>query len=163
MGVYRRRYLSARPQVVNIANTPADVGLALTPTLNGNNISLDVKIKFGDLPSTNAKLIVYVLEDGLVYDQTNYTSYYGGSSVISNFQHDNVLRACLTDLIGDTLPEAEVVEENVYTQTISVSVPSNVTNISNMSVVAFVTNGTTNAVYNARSAKMGDIQSIEEL
>lgn len=150
-------------QVVTIANTPADVGLALTPTMSGGDITLDLKIKFGDLSSDNAKLIVYVLEDDLIYDQVNYTSYYGGSSIISNFEHDHVLRACLTNLLGDTIPAGQVVEDNVYTHSISVPVPNNVTDTSKMSVVAFVINGSTNAVYNARSASIGDTQSIEEL
>ncbi len=150
-------------QVVGLANTDADVGLALTPTLSGNDMSIDVKIKFGNLPSSNAKLVVYILEDGLIYDQVNYTSYYGGTSIIGNFEHDHVLRAALTDLLGDTIPSTEVVEDNVYTETISVTVPSNVTDMSKMSVVAFVVNGSTNATYNARSANFGDTQSIEEL
>lgn len=150
-------------QVVAIANTDADVGLALTPTLNGSDIVIDVKIKFGSLSSSNAKLVVYILEDDLIYDQVNYTSYYGGTSVISNFEHDHVLRACLTDLLGDTIPTDQVVEDNVYTETISVSVPNNVSDMSKMSIVAFVVNGGTNAVYNARSANFGDTQSIEEL
>ncbi len=150
-------------QVVTLANTDGDLGLALTPTLIGNDISIDVKVKFGALSSTNAKLVVYVLEDGLIYDQVNYTSYYGGTSVINNFEHDHVLRACLTDLLGDTIPAAQVVEDNVYAETISVSVPGNVTDMTKMSIVAFVVNGSTNAVYNARSANFGDAQSIEEL
>lgn len=74
-----------------------------------------------------------------------------------------MLRACLTDLLGDTIPAAQVVEDNVYTETISVSVPSNVTDMTKMSIVDFVVNGSTNAVYNARSANFGDAQSIEEL
>ncbi|WP_296380855.1 Omp28-related outer membrane protein [Winogradskyella sp.] len=150
-------------QVVNLTNSGADVGLALTPVLNGNTISLEVKMKFGELFFTDAKLIVYVLEDDLIYNQVNYTSYYGGSSVIANFEHDHVLRACLTDLLGDTIPPAEVVEDNEYTETFSVPVPSNVTDMSKMSIVAFVVNGVTSNVYNARSANFGDTQTIEEL
>ena len=150
-------------QVVGLAEDGADVGLALTPTLSENTISLDVKIKFGTETVINPKLVVYVLEDDLYYDQVNYTSYYGGSSVISNFEHDNVLRACVTDLLGSEIPSAEVVAENEYTQTISVDVPSNVVNTAKMRVVAFVVNGFNNSVYNARSASFGDTQTIEEL
>ncbi|SDH03961.1 Omp28-related outer membrane protein [Winogradskyella thalassocola] len=150
-------------QIVNLASAGADVGLALTPTLSDNTISVDVKIKFGTLSVNTPKLVVYILEDGLFYNQTNYTSYYGGGGVLSNFKHDNVLRASLTDLLGSSVPSSEVFAENEYTQTITVDVPSNVTNTSNMRVVAFVVNGGNNAVYNARSASFGDTQTLEEL
>lgn len=150
-------------QVVGLTNSDADLGLALSPTLDGNTISVDVDIKFGLLPTTNAKLVVYILEDDLIYDQVNYTSYYGGGSIISNFEHDHVLRDVLTDLLGDTIPTDQVTEGNVYSTNFSVPVPSNVSNTSKMTVVAFVVNGNTNAAYNVRSANFGDTQTIEEI
>ena len=151
-------------QVTGLASGDADLGLALTPTLNGNTITLDVQVKFGgQFTSTNAKLVVYILEDGLNYNQANYTSYYGGQNPIANFQHNDVLRAVLTDLLGDTIPSSEIVAENVYTKSFSVAVPSNVTNSSNIRVVAFVVDGNSNGALNVRSAHFGDSQSLEEL
>ena len=151
-------------QVTGLASGDADLGLALTPSLNGNTITLDVQVKFGgQFTSTTAKLVVYVLEDGLIFDQTNYTSYYGGTSVISNFTHNDVLRASLTDLLGDIVPSSEIATENVYTKSFSVAIPSNVTNSSNMSVVAFVVDGNSNGALNVRSAHFGDTQTFEEL
>ena len=151
-------------QVTGLASGDADIGLALTPSLNGNTITLDVQVKFGgQFTSTNAKLVVYVLEDGLIFDQTNYTSYYGGTSVISNFTHNDVLRASLTDLLGDTIPSSEIVADNVYTKSFSVAVPSNVANASNMTVVAFVVDGNSNAALNVRAAHFGDTQTLQEL
>ena len=151
-------------QVTGLASGDADLGLALTPSLNGNTITLDVQVKFGgQFTSTNAKLVVYVLEDGLIFDQTNYTSYYGGTSVISNFTHNDVLRASLTDLLGETIPSSEIVADNVYTKSFSVAVPSNVANASNMTVVAFVVDGNSNGALNVRAAHFGDTQTFEEL
>jgi len=150
-------------QVVSLTASDADVGLAISPTLDGNTMNIDVDVKFGLLSTPNAKLVVYVLEDDLFYDQENYTSYYGGSSVLTNFEHDYVLRDVLTNLLGDTIPENEVTEGNVYSRNFSVPVPSNVSNTSKMTIVAFVVNGNTNAAYNVRSAFFGDSQTIEEL
>ena len=151
-------------QVTDLASDDADLGLALTPSINGNTITLDVQVKFGGLfTSTNAKLVVYVLEDGLNFYQVNYTSYYGGQDPITNFQHNDVLRASLTDLLGDTIPSSEIVADNVYTKSFSVAVPSNVANASNMTVVAFVVDGNSNAALNVRAAHFGDTQTLEEL
>jgi len=150
------------PQVINLTGNDAEIGLAMSPTINGNNMSIDVNVKFGeDYSASDLKLVVYVLEDGLIYNQTNYTSYYGGGSVIVDFEHNHVLRSCLTDLLGDDIPSAETTEENVYTRTFDVPVPSNVSNSSNINVVAFVV-GSNNAALNARAADFGDDQAFEE-
>ncbi|MDG1672600.1 MAG: Omp28-related outer membrane protein, partial [Flavobacteriaceae bacterium] len=45
-------------QVVNLASGQADVGLALSPTLNGNTMNIDVNVKFGgQFSASNAKLV----------------------------------------------------------------------------------------------------------
>ena len=149
-------------QVINLTGGDAEIGLAMNSTLSGSNMSIEVNVKFGeDYSASDLKLVVYVLEDGLIYNQTNYTSYYGGGSVIVDFQHDHVLRSCLTDLLGDDIPSAETTDENVYTRTFDVPVPSNVSNSSNINVVAFVV-GSDNTALNARAANFGDDQAFEE-
>ena len=151
-------------QVVNLASGQADVGLALSPTLNGNTMNIDVNVKFGgQFSASNAKLVVYVLEDGLEFNQTNYTSYYGGGNVIPNFEHNHVLRASLTNLLGDQIPASEYSADNVYQVNFNVAVPSNVTSTEKMSVVAVVINGSSNAAINVRGADFGDTQTFEEL
>ena len=151
-------------QVVNLTSDQSDVGLALSPTLNGNTMNIDVNVKFGgQFSASNAKLVVYVLEDGLEFNQTNYTSYYGGGNVIPNFEHNHVLRASLTSLLGDQIPASEYSADNVYQVNFNGAVPSNVVNTENMSVVAVVINGSSNAAINVRGADFGDTQTFEEL
>lgn len=151
-------------QVVNLASGQADVGLALTPTLNGNTMNIDVNVKFGgQFSASNAKLVVYVLEDGLEFNQTNYTSYYGGGSVIANFEHNHVLRASLTNLLGDQIPSSEYSADNVYQLNFNTVVPPNVASTEKMSVVAVVIDGSSNAAINVRGADFGDTQTFEEL
>ncbi|MBU2939268.1 Omp28-related outer membrane protein [Lacinutrix sp. C3R15] len=149
-------------QVVNLTGDDAALGLALSSTINGSDMEIDVNVKFGeDFSSSNLKLVVYVLEDGLIYDQTNYTTYYGGTSVISDFEHNHVLRASLTDLLGDEIPSAETTKESVYTATFNVGIPSNVSDDSNIHVVAFVVDDS-NAALNSRGGDFGEDQTFEE-
>ena len=151
-------------QVINLTSGQSDVGLALSPTLNGNTMNIDVNVKFGgQFSASNAKLVVYVLEDGLEFNQTNYTSYYGGGNVIPNFEHNHVLRASLTNLLGDQIPASEYSADNVYQVNFNVAVPSNVTSTEKMSVVAVVIDGSSNAAINVRGADFGDTQTFEEL
>jgi len=151
-------------QVLDLTTGQSDVGLALNPSLNGNTMDIDVSVKFGgEFFASSAKLVVYVLEDNLYFNQTNYTSYYGGSSVLTNFEHNHVLRASLTNLLGDQIPSSEITADNVYEVNFNLAVPSNVTNTQKMSVVAVVINGSTNAAMNVRGADFGDTQTFEEL
>ena len=150
-------------QVLNLISDESDVGLAITPSLNDNTMNIDVKVKFGgEFSESNLKLVVYVLEDGLIFNQTNYTSYYGGGSVISNFEHNHVLRASLTNLLGNQIPSSELLANNVYETNFSLPIPANITNNENMTVVAFVTNSS-NTAMNVRIANFGESQTFEEL
>lgn len=151
-------------QVLDLTTGQSDIGLALDPSLNGNTMDIDVSVKFGgEFSASSAKLVVYVLEDNLYFNQTNYTSYYGGSSVLTNFEHNHVLRASLTNLLGDEIPSSEFTADNVYEVNFNLAVPSNITNTEKMSVVAVVIDGSTNTSINVRGADFGDAQTFEEL
>lgn len=142
-----------------------DVGIAMSPSINGNNLSVDVDVKFGDDYSEgNAlKLVVYLLEDGLVYNQANYTSYYGGDDPIVGFVHNDVLRAGFTATLGDTIPAGDVVAGNTYSTNLTMPIPSNVADSNNIKVVAMVVNYNNNSAINSREAHFGDTQALEEI
>lgn len=147
-------------QVVNLTSgSKPKLGLAMKSTVSGGNINLEVKTKFGTNFSS-AKLVVYVLENNLIYNQVNYTQYFGGGSVIPNFVHDHVLRASLTNLLGDAFTAEERVYENEVTKTFNIPVPSNVVNASNIEFVAFVV-GFDNKAINVRQSNPGEDQTFE--
>ena len=150
-------------QVINLTSGQADVGLALSPSLNGTEMSIDVNVKFGgQFSDSYAKLVVYLLEDSLFYNQTNYTSYYGGSSLIPNFEHNHVLRWSLSSLLRDQIPSTEISADNIYQVNYTLATPSNISANENMSLVAFVTNSN-NTALNVRVANFGETQTFEEL
>jgi hypothetical protein len=149
-------------QVKYLNGNNCELGLAMNSTVSGGNINLDVKVKFAK-DYTGLKLVVYVLEDNLVYNQTNYTSgLYGSGNVnpIVNFDHDHVLRACLTNIQGDAILGTTTNGQTV-TKNFSVPVPGNIFNVANMNFVAFVvdSNGST---INTRAANQNDNQSFEQ-
>lgn len=147
-------------QVVNLTEgTAPKLGLAMTSTVADGNISLEVKTKFGK-NYTGAKLVVYILENGLIFDQVNYTDYYGGADIISDFSHEHVLRASLTNLLGDAFTANESVYDNEVTKTFNIPVPANVSNASNIEFVAFVV-GDDNKAINVRKSAPGESQTFE--
>lgn len=140
--------------------TPVRLGLAMNSTISGNSINLDVKVKFLENYS-NLKLVVYVLENGLLYPQDNGTTFYGGLSVIEEFEHDHVLRATFTNILGDAIPSNETTYGKTFTRNFSVAVPSNIVNTANMEFVAFVV-GQDNKAVNVRKSSVGENQTFEE-
>jgi len=145
-------------QVKNLTGNNVGLGLAMNSTVSGGNINLDVKVKFAS-DYTDLKLVVYVLEDNLFDTQTNYTSFYGGGSVINNFENDHVLRASLTDILGESITGTTTGQ--TVTRNFSVPVPASVSNTANMSFVAFVVGNNKKAI-NVRASVPGENQTFEQ-
>lgn len=162
----RRRWTNPEPNNVAqvIALTQGEnpkLGLALNPVIQDGNITLDVSAQFSK-NFEGLKLVVYVLEDGLIYEQHNYTEFYDGVDVIEDWEHNHVLRACLTDIMGDAISNDQTAIYNTFTRSFNVPVPANVTNTANVEFVAFIVDAEGRAV-NVRSAHSGDVQDFELL
>ena len=114
-------------QALNSAVGTADVGLAIESSLTGS--ILDFKVYQGFLENiTGVKLVVFVLEDGILANQSNYTSYYGGASTIVDFEHNGVLRYSATDVMGDPTTSTLGIHEKTFSVDLSsydVLVPEN--------------------------------------
>ncbi|WP_124981756.1 Omp28-related outer membrane protein [Nonlabens xiamenensis] len=134
------------------------VGLAINSSVSGSTVTTTVKTGF-DLDQENLKLVVYVLENNLTENQTNYTNNYGGASTIVNFEHDHVLRANLTNLFGDDIPADQQAAGNVYETTLSANV-SSLRNANNAEIVAFVVNDS-GSVVNVQRAAIGVNQDFD--
>jgi hypothetical protein len=147
-------------QALNLTGNNCGLGLAMNSSISGGNVNLSVNIKFAE-DYTNLKLVVYVLEDNLVYNQVNYvSSYEGGANPIPSYDHDHVLRTTLTDILGDPIAGTTSAGETI-TRNFSVPVPSQVSNVDNINFVAFVVAGN-NATVNARAAHLDENQAFEE-
>jgi hypothetical protein len=138
-------------QLTNLASGTTSSGLSLNSILVGNQLKVYVSSSFAQSAS-GAKLVVFVLEDGIIAPQSNYTSYYGGVSYITNFEHNHVLRHSITDVFGDAISNTGANGKN--TDVFDIPVPSLVTNSSKMSIVAMIV-GSDNKVLNAIGAKVG--------
>ena len=148
------------PQVINLTQGEnPKLGLAMDVEVDNNTINLDLKIQFSK-DFTNLKYVVYVLENGLIYDQVNYTNFYTGPGYIVDFEHNHVLRACLTPLLGETLVNTTTGE--TFTRNFTVPIPANVADATKIEFVAFVVDENHRAI-NVRKANIGENQDFEEL
>lgn len=138
------------------------LGLAMTSSVANGTITMDVNVMFGKDFTNNLKLVVYVLENGLIYDQHNYTTYYNDEDILKDFVHNHVLRACLTPLSGEGIDGSQTIISNIYKKSFNIAVPANITNTSKIEFVAFVVDGT-GRVVNVRRATPGENQEMELL
>ena len=145
-------------EIKNQIKPNSDLGIALNSTVTASNINLDVNIKFaGDF--SGLKLVVYVLENHLEADQTNATSFFGGQNPIPAYEHNHVLRSCLTDLVnGESL--SGTIDGATITKNFSIVMPSNIEDAGNISFVAFVIDATGRAI-NVRGAEPNMTQTFQ--
>ena len=148
-------------QVVNLTSgTNPRIGLAMTNSVNSanGNVTVQVNVKFGKNFS-GLKLVVYALEDNLLYNQTNSTSFYGGVNPIVGFNHKDVLRAFLTtSILGDDITGATTTN-GVYSKSFTYTIPAG-TQSSNIHFAAFVVDSTGKAL-NSRDASTNVTQTFE--
>ncbi len=160
-------------QAIDLTGNNTTIGLAISSTVANGTINLNVKVKCLE-DYNNLKLVVYLLEDKLYYLQFNYNSnLYNGVNPFPNFEHNHVLRASLTDILGEPIPNEELVNGSSYTRNFTIPIPtmtppSNFPNVSpninpqNISFVAFVTRGEDNKAINARASHANESQQFEE-
>jgi hypothetical protein len=132
----------------------AQLGLGIATTVSGTNIDITVKVGFANVTSTNLKLTVYLVEDGIVASQANY--YVAGHpDPWPDYVHDDILRRSYTDAMGDDITSSEVVRGGEFTRTFSsVAIPNTVANADNARIVAFVSDST-NKVLNIQTVAVG--------
>lgn len=142
--------------VINQTQTSKRLGLKIENTLENGILNIKVSTQFTQ-DFNQVKLVVYVLENGLIYDQINYTTFYGGVDPITNFTHDHTLRYILTNHLGDPIPNSLTGSEYSKTLTTNLSILSNTINAE---VVAFIVDNNGN-VLNARKALINEIQEYQ--
>ena len=150
----------------------APLGLAINSTTSATNVTGTVKVKYNVTTTKAMRIVIALVENGLVYPQENYYSpqhgvtpyLYGGVNPINNFVHDGVLRRTATDLFGNGLNASEQIKNNTVEVPFDIPLSGLVYGgtgytaiAANSAIVAFVmdASGTGNGVYNVQYAPVG--------
>ena len=141
----------------------ADLGLSINSDITGATIDATIQVGFNNSITTPLAIVVYLTENGLLYDQHNGTEYFGGVDPLVDFEHNDVLRAFYTHYLGEVIPSSEAVADNIYEFTIQKPIPTSVQNNEKLHLVAFVTNANTKEVLNVREVKVGIAQELQKL
>ncbi|MDX1461746.1 MAG: Omp28-related outer membrane protein [Marinirhabdus sp.] len=138
--------------VIAMAGQNSPVGIGISSSVNGSTLNTTISVS-SEEGLTGKKLVVYLVEDGILADQTNYlntnpnSQYYNMGDPIIDFVHDDVLRASLTEIFGNNISTTAALEE--YTTNLSTQISPNFV-VENLKLVVMVTeedNSTINSQY----------------
>jgi hypothetical protein len=118
---------------------PSNLGLALESSIDGRKLSLKVKVKFG-IDFSDLKLVVYLTEYGLKAPQRTYGDLgygEGTDGYLTDFVHDNVLRASISSLFGDAIDASSLKKGNIFEKSYSYDIPA-AYDLENLEIKAFV-------------------------
>jgi|GEM_PF-3008933 len=138
-------------------------GLAISSTINNNQVTATVKVKFDITTSESLNIVVLLLENSLVYPQANYydsqptSPFHNLGDPIQHYKHNNVMRVAATDIFGDVIPATAARKNETWEKTYTINASGY--NLANCKVVAFVQYAQNNVsrwgVLNAQVAKAG--------
>lgn len=123
-------------------NRKTKLGLAINTTINNTTVDATVRVKFDVTTSEKLSIVVVLLEDSLIYSQSNIYNYnfdspfYGLGDPIPNHRHNNVLRVAATDIFGDVIPTAVQKKNETWEKTYSINAANY--NLTNCKIVAYV-------------------------
>ena len=137
-----------------------DVAISINSTLE--NIELGVNLRIvSNVELVNHKLVIYLVESNLIYDQSNYFNYvedsyfYNLGNPIENYSHQDVLRKSITNISGNTLDLIQPLTDYKFNFNVEIS-PDFVQE--NLAIVAMVVDSNNNAI----NSQFGEVNSFQD-
>ncbi|MBK85887.1 MAG: hypothetical protein CMC86_01630 [Flavobacteriaceae bacterium] len=127
---------SSMSQVNNELSEEATLGLSVEAEIVGGKLDLELNIGFKSSPVEEVKLMIYLIES-----TATSSSPQSGSSLGTNYVHNDILREVYTDQLGDVIPPSNTLSGGIYTRTMTgLDIPENTTDFNDLKVVVFVRN-----------------------
>lgn len=107
--------------VLDIAGVESPYSIAINTNLKSNGLEIKVKLISETQIPQGHKLVVYILQNGVIFPQANYLNnnpesrWYLKGDPIKTFVHDDVLEVSLTDIFGDKLEAIPAYQEAEFT------------------------------------------------
>lgn len=150
-------------EVTAMAGEETNVSIAINSQLSGVVINAEVKVIYEEGSLAGDKLVLYLTEDGLIHDQTNYydndptSPFYMMGNPIPDFVHNEVLRVSLSDIFGDEISVTPAFTE--FSQSYNITIPSEY-NSENLHLVAMVVSAD-NSARNSQTAAINEDKDYE--
>ena len=126
------------------------------------NIDLEVDLRIvSNVELVNHKLVIYLVESNLIYDQSNYFNYvedsyfYNLGNPIENYSHQDVLRKSITNISGNALNVIQPLTDYKFNFNVEIS-PDFVQE--NLAIVAIIVDSDNNAI----NSQFSEVNSFQD-
>lgn len=149
--------------ITSIAGLDTNLAIAINSELVENELTVQVNVVYEEGSVQGDKLVVYLLEDGIIYDQVNYydgdstSPFFNMGDPIPDFEHNEVLRNSLSSVLGDAIPATAALTE--YITSFTFNVPANYV-ADNLTIAAMVVDSNSTAK-NSQHAHVGEDKPYE--
>ena len=147
-------------EVNSLLSEENNVAISIKSALE--NIDLEVNLRIvSNVELVNHKLVIYLVESNLIYDQSNYFNYvedsyfYNLGNPIENYSHQDVLRKSITNISGNTLDLIQPLTDYKFNFNVEIS-PDFVQE--NLAIVAMVVDSNNNAI----NSQFSEVNSFQD-
>lgn len=147
-------------EVNSLLSEENNVAISIKSALE--NIDLEVNLRIvSNIELVNHKLVIYLVESNLIYDQSNYFNYvedsyfYNLGNPIENYSHQDVLRKSITNISGNTLDLIQPLTDYKFNFNVEIS-PDFVQE--NLAIVAMVVDSNNNAI----NSQFSEVNSFQD-
>lgn len=147
--------------IIAAAGENTTTAISINSVDQDGTLIVEVNVVSQDGLQSGDKLVVYLLESGILYDQTNYfdadttSPYFGMGDPIVDFEHNDVLRLAISEVLGDPVEAVGALQE--YTKTYNVTIPSDYV-LDNLHFVAMLVSEDNTA----RNAQIADLYTYKQ-
>lgn len=147
-------------EVNSLLSEENNVAISINSTLE--NVELGVGLRIvSNVELVNHKLVIYLVESNLIYDQANYFNYvedsyfYNLGNPIENYSHQDVLRKSITNISGNILEVIQPLTDYKFNFNVELN-PDFV--VENLAIVAIVVDSNNNAI----NSQYGEVNSFQD-
>ena len=147
-------------EVTSLLSEENNVAISIKSALE--NIDLEVNLRIvSNVELVNHKLVIYLVESNLIYDQSNYFNYvedsyfYNLGNPIENYSHQDVLRKSITNISGNTLDLIQPLTDYKFNFNVEIS-PDFVQE--NLAIVAIIVDSNNNAI----NSQFSEVNSFQD-
>ena len=147
-------------EVNSLLSEENNVAISIKSALE--NIDLEVNLRIvSNIELVNHKLVIYLVESNLIYDQSNYFNYvedsyfYNLGNPIENYSHQDVLRKSITNISGNALDVIQPLIDYKFNYNVEIN-PDFVQE--NLAIVAMVVDSNNNAI----NSQFSEVNSFQD-
>ena len=155
-------YPYASSPIESLIDTDNSIGISIDSQMDGMILTINLRV-VSEEDLSDHKVIAYLVEDNLIYDQTNYYNYdensyfFGMGNPIVDFVHNDVLRHSFTNVLGDSMENpTPALNDTFFNYSLEIN---SVYNPANLGIVVMIVNQNNTAI-NSQFSRINSFQDF---